>query len=133
MTDVKRTGSFVITRRLIQGGGFIKKGHSLSVLLIAVFFVIFLPSVQAAPSPTYAWHTFYGANDSEYGNSIAIDGNGNVYITGESEITWSGPAGQSPLHTHSGEGEYDIFVLKLDSSGSYQWHTFYRSSDSDWG
>ena len=34
------------------------------------------------------------------------------------------------LHiAHSGGGGYDdIFVLKLNSSGAYQWHTFYGSS-----
>ena len=61
--------------------------------------------------------------DAGYG--IAIDGSGNVYVTGVSNATWNGPAGQSPLHAHS--GGYDIFVLKLDSSGAYQWHTFYGS------
>ena len=30
--------------------------------------------------------------------------------------------------------EYDdIFVLKLNSSGTYQWHTFYGSSSDDYG
>ena len=62
-------------------------------------------------------------SDSGYG--IAIDGSGNVYVTGYSYATWNGPAGQNPLHAHSGGN--DIFVLKLDSSGAYQWHTFYGS------
>ena len=108
-----------------------RKGHSLWVLLIAVFGVIFVPSIQAAPSPPYAWHTFYGASLSEEPRSIATDGSGNVYITGDSSVTWNGPAGQPPLHAHS--GGYDIFVLKLDSNGAYQWHTFYGASDYDLG
>ena len=36
------------------------------------------------------------------------------------------PGGQSPLHPHS--GAEDVFVVKLDSGGAYQWHTFYGSS-----
>ena len=77
-------------------------------------------------SGAYQWHTFYGAGD-DYGEGIAVDGNGNVYVTGYSNDTWNGPSGQSPLNAYN--GGTDIFVLKLDSSGAYQWHTFYGSGD----
>jgi hypothetical protein len=80
--------------------------------------------------PIYAWHTFYGASDWDVGYGITTDGSGNVYVTGSSYATWNGPAGQSPLHAHT--GYYDIFVLKLDSSGAYQWHTFYGAGSSSW-
>ncbi len=82
-------------------------------------------------SGTYQWHTFYGSTNIDYGNAIAIDGSGNLYVTGGSSVTWNGPADQSPLHAHSGSGDkgyWDIFVLKLDSSGAYQWHTFYGTN-----
>ena len=82
-------------------------------------------------SGSYQWHTFYGLSGYDYDYGIATDGGGNVFVTGISYATWNGPAGQSPLHAHS--GGYDIFVLKLDSSGSYQWHTFYGSSGIDYG
>jgi hypothetical protein len=70
--------------------------------------------------PVYEWHTFYGsgAGSGEHmdlGKSIAVDGGGNIYVTGESDETWG-----SPLHAHSGNGNYDIFVLKLNNSGAYQ-------------
>ena len=76
--------------------------------------------------PAYAWHTFYGSSGTDYGQGIAVDGSGNVYVTGYSLATWG-----FPLHPHS--GGYDIFVLKLNSSGAYQWHTFYGSSGEDEG
>ena len=79
-------------------------------------------------SGAYQWHTFYGAGG---GVGIAVDGSGNVYVTGVSTATWNGPAGQTPLHAFSGAS--DIFVLKLDSSGAYQWHTFYVAYTSDYG
>ena len=83
-------------------------------------------------SGAYQWHTFYGSSsDDDGGYGIAVDGSGNVYVTGDSDATWNGPAGQNPLHAYS--GSYDIFVLKLDSSGAYQWHTFYGSSSWDYG
>lgn len=76
----------------------------------------------------YQWHAFYGSNDRDTGNSIATDGNGNIYITGESHTMWDGPDGQNPLRAHS--GDEDVFVLKLNSAGDYQWHTFYGPSKS---
>ena len=82
-------------------------------------------------SGAYQWHTFYGSGGFDPGSGIAVDGSGNVYVTGTSTDTWNGPAGQSPLHAHSGGP--DIFVLKLNSSGAYQWHTFYGSSGGDDG
>jgi hypothetical protein len=86
-------------------------------------------------SGSYQWHTFYGSYDRDWGNSLAMDGDGNLYVTGASENSWDGPDEQSPLNAFSGTGSYDgeIFILKLDSSGSYQWHTFFGGSDWDEG
>ncbi|MCX6879950.1 MAG: SBBP repeat-containing protein [Verrucomicrobia bacterium] len=80
--------------------------------------------------PSYSWHTFYGTSGEDRGQSIAIDSSGNVYITGFSDATWNGPAGQAPLHAHSGGS--DILVMKLDSAGAYQWHTFYGSTQDEY-
>jgi hypothetical protein len=85
--------------------------------------------VKLDSTGTYQWHTFYGSSDSDSGRGIAIDGDGNVYITGRSQASWTGDGDAMPLHPHS--GGYDITALKLDSQGAYQWHTFYGSSDSD--
>ena len=79
----------------------------------------------------YQWHTYYGASPTssedgdDEGASIAVDGGGNVYVTGYSDRTWQGPGNIAPLHAHGGDAEY-MFVLKLNSSGAYQWHTFYQ-------
>jgi putative transposon-encoded protein len=74
----------------------------------------------------YQWHTFYG--DSDDGHAIALDKSGNIYVTGSSGYTWDGPSGQGPLHAHSAD-TFDIHVLKLNSSGAYQWHTFYEANN----
>ena len=84
--------------------------------------------------PSYSWHTFYGGSERDRGQSIAIDASGNAYISGFSNAAWNGPAGQAPLHAFTPGGadvSSDLFVLKLDSTGTYQWHTFYGSSRND--
>jgi len=84
------------------------------------------PRYPLTIDPNYVWHTFYGSSNTDLGYGIAVDGSGNVYITGYSVATWG-----SPLHAHSGGA--DIVVVKLTSAGAYQWHTFYGSSNIDYG
>jgi hypothetical protein len=72
------------------------------------------------------WNTFMGNADRDYGDGIAVDGSDNVYITGSSEATWG-----SPINAHS--GDFDLFVAKLNSSGTRQWHTFMGGSNTDMG
>jgi hypothetical protein len=62
----------------------------------------------------YQWHTFYGPTNEDKGDAIAVDGNGNVYLAGESSATWQGAGGVNPLHAFSGPS--DIVVLKLGST-----------------
>jgi uncharacterized delta-60 repeat protein len=79
----------------------------------------------------HQWHTFYGAAGSDYGYGIAVDSSGNVYVTGYSYATWNGPDGESPLNAHTGGS--DMVIVKLNSEGAHQWHTFYGSSNNDFG
>jgi hypothetical protein len=77
----------------------------------------------------YQWHTFYGsATGNDEGRGLAVDSGGNIYVTGSSTATWNGDS-VYPLHDYSGDS--DLVVLKLNSDGAYQWHTFYGSKNSD--
>lgn len=69
----------------------------------------------------YQWHTFYGTTEPDGAGGVAVDAQGNVYITGGSYQTWLGDNGAKPLHTGG-----NSFVLKLNRKGVYQWHTFYK-------
>jgi hypothetical protein len=60
------------------------------------------------------YSTYLGGGDSDHGNGIAVDGSGYAYVTG---WTWSSifPT-LNPYQTH--QGEKDVFVTKLSTSGS---------------
>ncbi len=83
----------------------------------------------------YQWHTFYGSDWHDRAHSLTIDAEGNLYVTGGSENSWNGDADTAPLHPYTPgdiyRGRYDLFVLKLNSAGAYQWHTFYGGTTSD--
>ncbi len=59
---------------------------------------------------------YIGGSGSDYGYGLAVDGDGNAYVTGttnSSEATF--PVKNGPDLTHN--GDYDTFVAKLNSSG----------------
>ena len=60
-----------------------------------------------------------GTND-DYGQSIAIDGRGNVYTTGYFEETTDFDP-DTTIYNLSSAGGRDIFISKLDSSGNFVW------------
>jgi hypothetical protein len=76
-----------------------------------------------------AWERTYGLGTS-FG--VALYG-ASVYITGFSPAGWNGPASQGPLNDFAygdsrGAGAV-TFVLKLDTGGTYLWHTFYHGNN----
>jgi hypothetical protein len=84
-------------------------------------------AVKLNESGELQWNTFMGSSSDDGGKSIAVDGNGNVYIAGNSGATWA-----SPVIAHAG-GFWDAFVAKLNNSGVLQWNTFMGSSGDDYG
>jgi uncharacterized protein YijF (DUF1287 family) len=73
------------------------------------------------------WNTFLGSGSDDSGGGIAVDGSGNVYVTGSSGATWG-----VPVNPHAGWPS-DAFVAKLNSNGARQWNTFLGSADFDSG
>ena len=64
------------------------------------------------------WNTFMGSSDIDHGAGIAVDVEGNVYVTGISMYaTWG-----NPIEPHA--GDYQAFIAKLNSHGARQWNTF---------
>jgi hypothetical protein len=75
------------------------------------------------------WNTFLGGNGEDGGTAAAVDIYGNVYVTGSCTTTWQGS--QAPVRGYT--SGTDVFVAKLDSSGSLLWNTFLGGNGEDNG
>ena len=77
---------------------------------------------------THAWSKKFGSTSSDYPYGMAVDGNGNVYITGYfyNSINFGGV-------THTSKGSVDIFIASFTPSGKYRWSKTFGSSSSDYG
>jgi uncharacterized repeat protein (TIGR01451 family) len=88
------------------------------------------PAVSGSASLLYA--TYVGGSDDDSGRAIAVDADGNAYVTGYTR--------SSDLPTTLGvfdptyHGNFDAFLFKLNASGSgLVYSTYLGGSDSDFG
>ena len=66
------------------------------------------------------WVKSVGGTDGDRGNSIALDTENNVYVTGYFSLTMDLDPGAG-IFSRTSLGETDIFIQKLNSSGSFVW------------
>ena len=81
-------------------------------------------------SGIFVWAKGFGGAGSDFGRAIAVDGSGNVYVTGNFQVTvdFDPGAGTSNL---TSAGDNDVFVSKLDSAGNFVWANRFGSTLSD--
>lgn len=75
--------------------------------------------------------TYYGGSGEDRGLSCRLDGSGNIYIAGYT-MSLSGIASGGHQNNHMGGG-YDAFLVKLNSSGTRIWSTYYGNVGGDYG
>jgi len=63
----------------------------------------------------YQWNVTWGGIDVEYAEAIAIDSLGNIFLAG---------------YTNN-SGDYDMCLVKFDSSGVYQWNVTWGGSEDE--
>ena len=80
-------------------------------------------------SGLHLWSTYLGGNDCDEGYGIAVDGAGNVFVTGE---TWSSAWVSGGFDT-THNGNSDAFVAALSGSGAHLWSTYLGGSNYDSG
>ncbi len=83
-------------------------------------------------SGNFVWVKALGGTGQNYGNGIAIDGLGNVYTTGYFTGTADFDPGAGTFNLTSA-GNYDDFVSRLDSAGSFVWAKALGGTGSDIG
>jgi hypothetical protein len=87
---------------------------------------IFMIKLNSSGSPV--WANGFGSSSNDVGFGIAVDASGNSYTTGFFQGTMT--VGSTALTAVGGE---DIFVIKLNSSGSPVWAKGFGSSSNDNG
>ncbi len=80
---------------------------------------IFVSKLDA--SGNFVWAKGMGGDLDDYGYSIAVDAWGNVYTTGDFAILADFDPSAATANLTAPGGFRDIFVSKLDASGSFVW------------
>jgi cold shock CspA family protein len=88
-------------------------------LTSAGFSDIFLAKYDA--SGKYLWANRMGGTDFDQGNSLAVDGSGNIVLTGYFTDTADFDPSAGTANLSSAGGRDDIFLAKYDASGNYLW------------
>lgn len=79
------------------------------------------------------YSTYMGGTGADKGTGVAVDSNGNAYITGHTKST-NFPVQAALQATHAADGGLDdAFVLRLDSAGALIFSTYLGGSGADSG
>ena len=88
------------------------------------------PKLALVIDPVLVYSTYLGGGDNEWGYGIAVDNSGCAYVTGTTYST-DFPT-ENPYQTD--QGDWDVFVTKLSSSGnSLVYSTYLGGNDGDIG
>jgi hypothetical protein len=78
------------------------------------------------------WGTYYGGPNGDFGNGVATDASGNVFLTGTTGSA-SGIASVGAYQATIAGGSADAFVAKFNAGGTRSWGTYYGGPSSDQG
>lgn len=82
------------------------------------------------PSGNFLWVRQIAGSDQEDVRAVAVDASGNVYVGG---MFWGttdlDPSAGTQMVT--GQGYWDLFVLKLNAQGDFQWANAYQGAGVD--
>ncbi len=105
-------------------------GAGTANLTSAGLFDIFVQKLDA--SGNFLWARSIGSTANDVGLSIKVDASGNVYTTGyfNGAVDFDPDSGTANL---TSVGSDDVFIQKLDSSGSFLWARSFGASSNDLG
>jgi hypothetical protein len=86
---------------------------------------------KLSPNGAYQWAKAAGGQNG-LGNQIALDGAGNIFVTGGFQGTADFDPGPGTAYlTAPGQPSLDIFVLKLSAAGNYSWAKAFGGKGDD--
>lgn len=97
------------------------------LLFFATGLLSFFSSAQ-----TFSWVRGLSGPGQDLGNSVVTDAAGNVYSTGLFSDTLDADPGPG-TYTLVSNGDFDIYISKLDASGNFIWATSIGGSQYDLG
>jgi hypothetical protein len=79
------------------------------------------------------YSTFMGGSSADNGTGVVVDAGGNAYITGHTKST-NFPVANALQRTHAADGgREDVFVARLNSTGTLAFSTYLGGSGADLG
>ena len=84
------------------------------------------------PSGNLLWAKSFGGTGADFGYSISVDASGNVFTAGNFQRSVDFDPGAGTINLTS-NGDNDVFVQKLDSSGNLLWAKSFGGTDIDYG
>ena len=93
-------------------------------------FDAFIQKMDAAGN--FLWVKTFGGTSNDLGNAITVDGNGNIYTTGNFIGTVDFDPSAS-IDNHTSSGLFDVFVQKMDAAGNFLWAKTFGGTITDNG
>jgi len=109
--SIYATGSFMESVDFDPGGG-VDVHHSAGHEDVSL--------VKFSQDGIFQWARTWGGPGTDGGSQMAVDGDGNVYVTGWCMEECDFDPGEG-VDKYQWEGANDIFLCKYDSEGNYQW------------
>lgn len=91
---------------------------------------VFIQKLDA--NGNFVWARTFGGNGQDTPTDIDIDNSGNIYLSGKFTKTIDlDPS--SAIDTVTSKGHNDIFIVKLNAQGNYEWGKTFGSTSTDEG
>ena len=119
---------FVRQRFSYVNSGYKNKEQVMKQIFLLLVLLIIVASLSAQ-TEEWVWAQHAGGTATDHSQAIAIDADGNSYITG----TFTGTASFGSINITSNGVTNDIFVAKLDVNGNWLWAKRAGGSNSDEG
>lgn len=97
-----------------------KKHLKTSKNFLILFYYLFICLAIQAQTVSYNWAGKTGSTSNDENRNIVVDGNGNVYCTGNFSGTVDMDPGSGTYYLSSA-GDLDVYVQKLDANGALVW------------